>query len=156
MSLPSHSRDERDSAVHRALRELPVRQAPRSLELRVLAEIERRCALPWWRRSFAFWPLAARVIFFVVCAAIVKLAFMAGVWGMSGFEAAHFKTAFAEPIAWMNNGLLVVRAIFDAFDLLLRTLPAVWLYGGLVFFATVYAALFGLGAAALKALRAHD
>lgn len=39
--------------IHRTLRDLAPRRAPRTLEARVFAELERRAALPWWRQSYA-------------------------------------------------------------------------------------------------------
>lgn len=59
--------------IHRLLRSQPDRVAPASLEARVLAEVARRAALPWWRQPFARWPLAARAAFMVVSAAIAAV-----------------------------------------------------------------------------------
>lgn len=152
---PSPENDEKlEQAVHRTLRELPLRRAPHSLEQRVRAEIERRATLPWWRKSFVHWPVMARVGFIVLCAGLVNVAFMSSMWGTAGFDSTPLKHVFAAPIAWLENSLVVVRVIKDFFDIILRNIPAIWLYTGLVFFATMYATFFGLGAAALKALRA--
>jgi hypothetical protein len=141
-----------EELVHRTLREIPVRRAPRSLELRVLAEIERRLALPWWRKSFAHWPNLARAAFIILCAALVRLALTGGGWLIGGFAPPEIKTAFAQQFSWMESGLAVVHAIAGVCEIMSRNIPSLWLYVGLVFFATLYAALFGLGAAAYKAL----
>jgi hypothetical protein len=141
--------------IQQTLREQPPRRAPRSLEQRVLAEIERRAALPWWRKSFVHWPVAARAGFVVLCAGLVKLAWTAGVWVTTGADTARFREAFAQPFSWMESGLAVVNAIMGFIEIMLRNIPPLWLYGGLVFFASMYAALFGLGAAAFRALRAE-
>lgn len=141
--------------IQQTLGELPPRRAPRSLERRVLAEIERRAALPWWRKSFVHWPVTARAGFILLCTGLMKLALMAGVWMMAGFDTAQFKEAFAQPFSWMESGLAIVRAITGFIEIMLRNIPPLWLYGGLVFFASMYAALFGLGAAAYRALRAE-
>lgn len=155
MTPPSDHSEKLERLVHRTLRDLPPRSAPRALEQRVLAEIARRAALPWWRKSFVHWPVPARAAFIVVSAGIVKLVLMATVWVMAGFDIAQFRAAFAEPFAWMEGGLAVVRATADFFDILFRNIPPLWLYGGLAFLAAMYAALFGLGAAAYKALHLH-
>ena len=138
------------------LRELPPRRAPRSLEQRVLAELERRLALPWWRKSFGHWPMVARAAFVLSCAGLVRLALMGGAWMMSGFDPQQFKTAFAQPYAWMESGIAIVTAASGFFDIMGRNIPALWLYGGLAFFALMYATLFGLGAAAYRALHARE
>jgi hypothetical protein len=57
-----------DELLDRVLRELPLRRAPHTLEARVLGELERRAARPWWCRSFTHWPNIARLGFLVICA----------------------------------------------------------------------------------------
>lgn len=49
------------SWVDRALHELPEQSAPAELTSRVVAELARRAALPWWRRSPSRWPIALRL-----------------------------------------------------------------------------------------------
>lgn len=149
---PHHREEQLERLIHRTLRELPPRRAPGALEQRVLAEIERRAALPWWRKSFAHWPLGARAVFLLLCIGVVKLALMGSVWVMAGFDGAQFREAFAQPVAWMEGALAIVHAITGFSEIVMRNIPTLWLYGGLAFFATMYAALFGLGAAAYKAI----
>jgi hypothetical protein len=142
--------------IHRTLRELPPRPAPRTLERRVMAELERRAALPWWRKSFVHWPLGVRAIFVLLCAAIIRGALMLGGVVMPNADAGGIKAAIVQHFGWMENGLAVIHAITGFFDIMLRNIPPLWLYGGLAFVATMYLALFGLGAAAYKALRTHS
>src|SRR4051794_8580369 len=128
--IPTPDHDAKlERLIHRTLRDLPSRHAPRSLEQRVLAEIERRAALPWWRKSFAHWPVAARAGFILVSAGFAKLAIMLGVWVMAGFDGAQFKEAFAPQFARLDSALLVVNAIGSSFDILFRNIPPLWLYG---------------------------
>lgn len=139
--------------IQQALRELPPRRAPRSLEQRVLAEVARRAALPWWRKNFVHWPLPARAALLLLLLGAVKLVLMASVWVMSGFDVAQYREAFAQPVSWMENGLAVVRAFTGFFEIMSRNIPPLWVYGGVAVVVSLYAALFGLGAAAYKALR---
>jgi hypothetical protein len=141
--------------VHRALRELPARPAPRSLEQRVLAELARRSALPWWRQSYVHWPMPARVLFLLASVGVAAGVFLAMGWAMAGFDGAQFQQALARPMVWWEGGQTLVSAISGTGEILLRSIPSLWLYGGLAFFATMYATLFGLGAAAYKVLRAR-
>lgn len=153
---PSHDpQDKLERAIHETLRQLPVRRAPASLEERVFAAIERKAALPWWRKSFAHWPLAARALFVVASIGLVRLAFVASVWVMSGFDMANFRQTVAERFAWVDATAAVLNAIGGSVEVVLRSLPPLWLYGGLAFFAALYVTLFGLGAAAFKAYQAH-
>lgn len=155
MTPAPDNHDKLERHVHRVLRELPPRPAPRTLEQRVRAEIERRLALPWWRQSFGHWPAAARAGFIVLCIAIARLAFTAGGWMLAAFDPAELQQAVAQPFSWMERALVVVHALAGFFEIMLRNIPSVWLYPGLVVFGAMYAALFGLGAAALKTIRAQ-
>ena len=147
--------DKLEAIVHRTLRDLPPRRAPRSLERSVFAEIERRAALPWWRRSFAHWPVAARAGFVVVCAVLINVVLTGKVFTMAGIDSAEVTHAFAHHFSWIERGLIVVRAISGFFEIMQRNIPALWFYGALLFFATMYAAFLGLGAAAYKAINAQ-
>ena len=136
--------------IHHALRDLPERRAPISLEQRVRTEIARRAARPWWRHGFAHWPLAARGTFLVLSAGVVKLVLVLVAWATGGFEALAWRETFAQPIAWLESGLTVAGAIGNSCEILVRSIPPLWLYGGLTFCAAMYAALYGLGAAAYR------
>lgn len=151
---PRDPRDALERVIHPTLRDLPVRRAPEALQQRVLAEIARRAALPWWRKSFAHWPLSARAVFLVLCVGGAKLALMGSVWVMAGFDAEQFRAAFTSNFTWIENGVAVVQAIAGVFDVIGRNIPAFWFYVGLSFFAVMYATVFGLGAAAYKVIRA--
>lgn len=149
--IPSPDNHEKlEHLIHKTLRELPARRAPRSLEQRVLAEIERRALLPWWRKSFAHWPIAARACFLLASLGVIKVALWGAVWVMAGFDSAQFREAFAPQFTWMESGLALVHAITGFFDIMVRNIPPVWLYGSLAFIAATYFALFGLGAAAYR------
>lgn len=54
---------ELEQAIDRELRRLPDRRAPETLLPRVLQAIAERQRLPWWQKSFAYWPWPARVLF---------------------------------------------------------------------------------------------
>jgi hypothetical protein len=128
--------------VHGLVHNLPLRRAPASLEAAVLAEIARRAALPWWRLSFAQWPAGARIVFVLVCLALVVLTLLAG--GLHQFGAVPL--AFVQGVANGVSAALGFAAIF------VRLIPSPWLYAGLLVGALLYALLFGLGAFAYRTL----
>ncbi len=152
---PRRAPEPLEQAVHRALRALPPRPAPRSLEQRVLAELARRAALPWWRRSFAHWPAPALAAFVVVSLAVIAVILTGASWATAGLPTVDLHAAFARPLAWWHSARSVAEALAGTGEIMIRNLPPIWLYGGLATLAAVYAALFGLGAAAFKALRYH-
>jgi hypothetical protein len=66
--MAQQDQDERlEQLLGRTVRDLPLRRAPLELELRVLGELERRQASPWWRLSFAHWPFLARGGLIALC-----------------------------------------------------------------------------------------
>lgn len=149
-SPDNHEKLER--AIHQTLRELPPRRAPRSLESRVLAELERRAALPWWRKSFAYWPLAARSAFVVLGAGVAVSVVFGIVAAQAGFDLGVVTAFFAREFAWIQAGLSLARSLGDFASIVFRSIPPLWLYGGLAFMGAMYVALFGLGAAAYRTL----
>jgi len=151
---PDHQ-DRLERTIHRTLRDLPPRRAPRSLEERVLAELARQAALPWWRQSFVHWPLAARGGFILFSVGIAALVFVLTMWGDAGLEALPIRSAFAQQFTWMENGLTVFRALKGFGEIIPRNIPPLWFYGILAVLASMYATFFGLGAAAYKALYAQ-
>ncbi len=136
--------------LDRTLRELPLRRAPPGLEKRVFDELQRRAALPWWRRSFAHWPSLARAGFVATCMALVGLAFLEGAWAVAHLSALN--TSGAPPMFWAREALAAVAGAGQLAALIVGAVPPEWLYAGLVVSAALYAALFGLGAAAYRTL----
>lgn len=59
-----------EAAIDRELKSLPALQAPGSLMSRVMAAIEQRARLPWYRRSWQSWPLSLQAASFALLAAI--------------------------------------------------------------------------------------
>jgi hypothetical protein len=150
-----HSPEDLEKFIHQTLRALPARRAPLSLESRVHAALAARAALPWWKQSFAQWPVAARVAFFIASAGIAKLALIAIVWAMAGFDGVQLTSAFSTQFAWIQTVSAVFAGIGNFCGTLYRSIPPLWLYGGLAFVGLMYAALFGLGAAAYRMLYAN-
>jgi hypothetical protein len=146
--------DDKDRALERlldrALSELPARRAPPTLESRVLGELERRAALPWWRHSFAHWPRAARTLFVLTCCGLGGLAFVAGAWTVVGVQSLHEAGALSMP--WAHRAMTIVGVAGELASMLAEAVPPTWLYDGLAVSAALYAALFGLGVAAYRTL----
>jgi hypothetical protein len=141
-----------EAAIQRALRSIPDRQAPSRLEGRVLLELNRRAALPWWRKSFAYWPASIRVIFFVgsaVAAALVVVGLVQ--LGVSN-GADQLMARFAERFAWVTTARNIADSIGAKTLLVIRAVPPIWLYTAAGTVAVCYAALGALGAAFYRTL----
>lgn len=141
-----------EQLVHRELRALPPRRAPRTLESRVFAAIEARNSIPWWHKSWSYWPVAIRAVFAAV-ATIFAGSMVAACFALfSGADVAAATSAAGERLSVFVKLYHVATWVFDFASYLLSSIPPLWLYGGLAFAATLYVALFGLGAAAYRTL----
>lgn len=151
MKTPSES--ELEQLLHRELRALAPRRAPRTLEHRVLAEIERRSTLAWWHRSYAYWPAWARATFLVAgVGGVGKALLFLWVFWQTGFDRPGFVEAFAPWFSFAERVLAVGAWMVDFCSRLVASIPAWWIYGGLGFVALLYLSCFTLGATAYRVL----
>jgi hypothetical protein len=143
--------DKLEAAVSRVLRRQTDRRAPAGLEARVLAEIARRAALPWWRTSFAHWPAAARYLFLalaVLAAALLGV----GLFLLSRSAGAQtVQGGIDSSLAWLALGREVALAARDRAATLLASMPSLWLYGLCGAVGLSYVALGAVGAATYRA-----
>jgi hypothetical protein len=137
-----------ETVIDAALCELPRRPAPAGLEARVLQELSRRAAQPWWRHSFAAWPAIARVGFVLICVMLVGLAFLGGLWALESLGSPALGLL---SMPWARHVLTLVDVAGELASLA-RIVPPSWVYEGLAASVVLYAALFGLGIAGYRTL----
>jgi hypothetical protein len=147
MSADRNRQDEIERQITRVLRDQPVRRAPGTLERRVLAQIESSAAAMSWRRGFAHWPVAARVVFLAASVGVVKVALSLAVWLATPLDSPAVSVQLPAQVAWLQT-------LFVAIGSIVRTVPSVWVHVGIAFLAIMYAALFGIGASAYRMVRA--
>jgi hypothetical protein len=141
-----------ESKMHRVLRGLPGRRAPSGLEARVLAEVARRAALPWWRKSFAHWPASVRATFFAV-SGLAAAVLVVGAFSLSQSPGAHaLSGGISSTFSWLVLARDIAFSARDRVTTLLASVPSVLLYGGGALVALGYAAVAALGAATFRAL----
>jgi len=146
----TESEQKLEQVLHQALKGLPPRRAPRTLESRVLESLAQRASLHWWRVSFANWPVGARVAFVLICAALVAATILGGVSAYLGDRSLNEAAALV--LGWVHPLLAVMSSAGGLVSLLVRVIPPVWLYGALGLGVLLYVTLFGLGAAAYRTL----
>jgi hypothetical protein len=146
----NESDDELARTLDRVLQDLPLRRAPAALEARVFGELQRRAALPWWRRSFAHWPLPARAAFLVICAALIRLALLEAAVAVAGVRSLHQSGALS--LSWAHGAGVLAATASNLVMLLARAVPPGWAYAGIAACTLLYAALFGLGAVVYRML----
>jgi len=133
--------------IDKALRDQPLQRAPSDLESKVMAAIAHGAVTPWWRSSFAHWPMAARVLFLVASAVFVKLGLDAAALVIDPIDPAARSSALFAQFAW-------VHALFVGIGAVVRSLPSLWIYGGVAVLGALYLMLFGVSAAAYRTLYA--
>ncbi len=147
-----YNSDKLEAAIHGVLRRLPDRKAPAGLEGRVFAELARRAALPWWRKSFSHWPSTVRMGF-VAGSVLAGLLMVLGLITLSGTQSAHqVSGSIANSLAWLTFARDLVSTTEGKARILLAATPSVWLYGAVGTVAVCYAALAAIGAATYRAV----
>ena len=139
-----------EQVVTQALRGLPPRRAPGGLEARVLGELQRRASLVWWRRSFGHWPAAARAGFVFINVVLVAVTLLSGFSNVLGGRSFADFTALV--MEWLRPFFAVLSSLGGLTPTLVHAIPQGWLFAALAVGAVLYAALFGLGAAAYRTL----
>jgi hypothetical protein len=129
--------------IHRELRALPPRRAPRSLEHRVLAAIEQRAAVAWYHKSWAYWPAPVRAIFLGVATAASFSVIAICTIFLLGIDGSEVATQVGERLQVFATIYHLASWLFDFGARVVGSIPALWLYG---------ATCFGIGAAAYRTL----
>jgi hypothetical protein len=131
-------------------------QAPESLEALVLAGIEQRSRVAWWRRRVPEWPLLAQVIFVLtgIATAAAVLLVRPAKPTVLGSVIAHPAAVLQRPAADLHATLSVLSVFHRLADTMASALPdSVW-YGGMALCAAAYVALFLLIAFCYRLLQA--
>jgi len=147
MNTPTNRDEQLERFVDKALRDQPLQRAPASLESKVMAQIARRAATPWWRTSFAHWPMAARMTFLVASVGFVKLGLNSAALLVEPFDPAARSAALFAELSW-------IHALFMSVSTVIHNLPALWVYGVIAVLTASYVVLFGVSAAAYRTLYA--
>ncbi|WP_129776420.1 hypothetical protein [Peristeroidobacter soli] len=133
--------------IDQALRDQPLRRAPADLESKVMAEIARRAAAPWWQGSFSGWPVAARLLFIVASAGLITLVLKASALIIDPIHPGARSAALLADVAW-------IPSLFMTIGQVLRDLSSFWVYVGAAILGALYLTLFGVSAAAYRTLYA--
>ena len=146
------SPEQLEQLVHRELRLLPPRRAPRSLEARVLAAIEQQAYIPWYHKSWAYWPAAVRATFLALATGVTGAVIAAFYLGFNGVDTSALVARAGVQFSFFTKTYHLLAWIVEFTSGLFSQIPAYWFYGGLALVASLYATFFGLGAAAYRAL----
>ncbi|HEX4242472.1 MAG TPA: hypothetical protein VHZ53_13760 [Steroidobacteraceae bacterium] len=150
MSEPDPGTERTEERLARYVRALPPRPAPRGLEARILRELGRRAARPWWLRSFGQWPSGARAVFVCLSVVLVGLGVLGGDW-ISG-AVRSLQAYGAADVTPAHHVLTALTAVEQLGTLFASIVPSAWLHTALLAGAVLYVTLLGLGALAYRLL----
>ncbi len=148
MQKPPRDELELEQYIGKLLRAQPLRQAPASLQARIDQQLASQATRPWWVQGFSAWPALARSVFALFSAGLVTLTYLT-TDRLSWISQALQQTSIA-------NATRAAVQMFENLGHALQTLggmvPSAWLYGAAGGALLLYAALFGVGAAAFRTL----
>jgi hypothetical protein len=144
--------EELEKFIHQNLRALPVRRAPRTLESRVMAAIEQRSMIPWYHKSWSYWPAAVRVAFLTGATAVTGTLVTTFYVMFNGVDTAAVAAQAGERLSLFTKTYHLAVWIADFAAQVFGRIPSLWLYGGIALVAALYATFFGLGAFAYRTL----
>ena len=136
--------------IDRELKALPALKAPPTLLRRVMAALEVRQRLPWYRQAWSAWPVPLRA-----AALIILVSFFAslclGVWKLP--ETEGYMTASRHAAGWLA-GLTTLwnalNALVATFANIVQRLGQGFLIGALAAAALAWAMCLGLGTACVR------
>jgi hypothetical protein len=144
--MNEHEKSRLEAAVDRELKALPDLRAPQRLLPRVMAVIEQRAVLPWYRRAWQTWPLPLQVVsMLALLAAFSGLCF--GSWQL--VHAPAVAAATSEASGWfrtLSRSLSTLGVLANALVLAVRSLGPLVLSGIVMALLLGYAACVGFGA----------
>jgi hypothetical protein len=135
------------------LRALPPLRAPAALQSRVLAELARRQALPWWRQDFRGWPLAAQFGFAVLALGLMHLLFWSPAGPVLQALTESLRGLAVGALNWAQaaaSGIEIFRAV--AHDLF-AALPSRWLLVAALALGSSLSLLLASGALVYRSLQ---
>jgi hypothetical protein len=131
-----------------ALRQLPQRPAPAGFQARVIAEIQRQAALPWYRRPWTQWNRNQRWFSFILFAALLSAVFgfvlpsleLAATQGSAG----QIASDASRTLATLSSG---AETVGKSLRLVIDRIPSLYLTAAFTALAALWLSTAGLGAA---------
>lgn len=139
-----------EEAVDRALKNIPELTAPRTLVPRVMAAIQQRAALPWYRQAWQMWPAPLRIASMAVLIASFGGLCFAG-WQLTQLEGvAALGREFGRLFAGVTAAVSTLGVLLEAVVLIVKKLGTGFMVGCLLVLAFGYAACVGLGSVCVR------
>jgi hypothetical protein len=148
--MSSEYQERLQAEVDAVLKGLPERTAPPTLLPRVMAAIQSRAALPWYRQSWQTWPAVLRVASLVMLLSLFGGLCLAG-WKLPQADA--YASTVGQLGQWFSGVCAlwnVLSALFAAGLAMAKQLPAGFIAASLISLGLGYGLCIGLGAAWMR------
>src|SRR5580765_3865165 len=130
LNKPPRDAQQLEQYIATLLRQQPLRQAPTTLESRVLGELALRASKPWWLQGFTRCPWVARVLFLPLGLGLVQLSFLSTERVMSLWQTLQRSTSAASAESALQRVSNLTQAVQTLGSMVSREIPQVWIYGG--------------------------
>jgi hypothetical protein len=134
-----------EAEIDRALKGLRELPAPHSLISNVMAEIENRAHLPWYRQSWTMWPAPVRAISFMALLSLFS-GICFGSWEL--VHGQNFAVAMRQVGGWFSGLSAVwntINVLLGAAVVVVKNLSTGFMIGCVAALALGYAMCVGLG-----------
>ncbi len=143
--MDRHRDSQWEETLDRELKSLPDRQAPSTLLPRVMAAVQAKARLPWWRRAWRTWPPAAQVLSLVLFSTLLGLVTWVGMHGWSVGAAAETTRVLNDWTAPISRFWSCLTALVNATALVSRKAGGYTLFAVGILCAAMYLSCGGLG-----------
>ncbi len=143
--MDRHTDNQWEEVLDRELKTLPDRQAPSTLLPRVMAAVQAKARLPWWRRAWRTWPPAAQILSLLLFSGLLGLVTWVAMHGWSAESAAHATRLLSDWTAPISRFWSCLTALANALVLVSKTANGYALLGAGIFCMAMYLSCVGLG-----------
>ena len=145
-----HDENRLEAAIDRELKALPNLRAPETLVPRVMATIEQRAALPWYRRAWQTWPLPLQAAAMLVLLAVFGSVCVAS-WQVVHTPAfASVSREVGSVFSFLGTVWRTVSVLLSAVALAFKSLGSAVVIGSVAALLFGYAMCVGFGTAYVR------
>jgi hypothetical protein len=143
--MPNERESKLAGLIQRELSRLPLIEAPTSLLPRVMAAVEARAGLPWWKRSWRTWPWSCRIVFLLTSLLLAMgCAYGLGLVGEAG-SSQSLRGSMSGGFRFLRPVWEVAYALGNALVLVFRSGGPVLLWTTCLVLGAMYLTSVGLG-----------
>lgn len=139
-----------EKLIDRELKSLPTMKAPVGLSARIMAAVERKTRVPWYRREWQTWPLGLQVLSVILLLAALLGTYMGCAYLLQGAAVSSFAASIKDALSGLGAALNALGALGNAVVLVLKSMGTTALVTCLLLVVFGYTSCVGLGSVYLR------